>query len=110
MSRLLELSCNLTGESRLFYRLGLTRLSGTNPTARLGSEEKPGQLRWLDSWLARAPELPQHYGQRKYRTFEQLGGSSDSSQTTTMSFNNITGIGEDLPVTYHNGCTNITYL
>jgi len=55
MSQLLEQSCNLAGESRLFYWLGSAWLSGTKPTAWLSSKKKPGWLRWLNSWLAPAP-------------------------------------------------------
>jgi len=55
MSQPLEWSCNLAGESWLFYWLGLAWLSGTKPTAWLSSKKKLGWLRWLNSWLAPAP-------------------------------------------------------
>jgi len=54
MSWLLELSCNLTGESQLFYQLGLTWLSGTNPTARLSlawKKNRAGSGGSTPSWL-----------------------------------------------------------
>jgi len=40
LSQLLELSCNLAGESWLFDWLGLAQLSGTKPTAQLSSKKK----------------------------------------------------------------------
>ena len=55
MSQLLEWSCNLAGESQLFYWLGSAWLSGTKPTAQLSLKKKLGWLRWLNSWLTPAP-------------------------------------------------------
>jgi len=51
---LLKLSCNLAGESRLFYWLSLAWLGGYKPAAWLSLKTKLGQPRWLGSQLGPA--------------------------------------------------------
>jgi len=57
---LLELSCNLAGESWLFYWLSLAQLGGSKPTAWLSLKKNWASSGGLAPSLAWLYELPQH--------------------------------------------------